>query len=215
MTGRRILAGSIEFCLLGLCCAITAAADEATEPPLEYTVKVGEKTVTISEGTPVRLEGTFTNPSVTITPKPFRVFSVQGVKFNYPKAFVFEADLSDPDAKFWTLSGNDVKISYDVLAGPLTARELADEMIAEFGRNKVKNVNQNAKLRLGKETLKGTSFVVEVVSTVFIMDVYHVQSEATTSRFLVIQDTLNEKGERTKEGQETLKEIKKSFVLER
>ena len=47
-------------------CAIDVAAafavDESAEPPLKYVVKVGGKTVTMSEGQPVRFEGSFTTP---------------------------------------------------------------------------------------------------------------------------------------------------------
>ena len=151
------LTALLPLVLIGCHSPTPAAADESAEPPLKYSVKVGERTVTISEGQTVQLDGTFSNPEITVTAQPYRVFPYQGLTFNYPRSFTFEADLDDRNAKIWTLSGNDFKIMYFVLNESVSTDDFANNMIDQFGRENAKVVNANTTITLGKQKLSGTS----------------------------------------------------------
>src|SRR5262245_43616031 len=105
----RILSLAVPLLCLG-CRMRTAAVDESQEPPLVCVVKLDDSSIELTEGETGQVNGTFTNPKLTVTPQPNRTFPYQGITFKYPRAFNFEADLSDPESKNWTLSGNDLKI---------------------------------------------------------------------------------------------------------
>jgi len=203
--------------LLSIACnsSTSDAADESVEPPLKYSVKVGGKIATISEGDTVQLDGTFTNPKITVTPHPHRVFPYQGITFKYPRSFMFEADLEDRNAKHWTLSGNDFKIMYFVLNASLSTADFANNMIDHFGRENAKVVNTNATIILGKQKLTGTSLRVTIATHEMVVDVYRIPSRGTRTKLLVFQDSLDDSGNRSKEGKQTLAEIETSFAAER
>lgn len=218
MIRRFMLAAS--FAIVSFACnsptpEIANGANEKVEPPLKFTVTVGGKSTTVSEGETVQLDGTFTNPKITVVPQPYRIFPYQGVTFNYPRSFTFEADLTDPDTKTWTLSGNDFVIMYFVSEGSLTADSLAKHMIEKFGRKNARIANANARVTLGKHTLNGTSLRVSIADHQMVMDIYSVPSRDGKARLLTFQDNVNDAGGHSEEGRRTLADLKKSFVIER
>ena len=181
---------------------------------MKYSVMVGEKSVMISEGQTVQLDGTFSNPKITVTPQPFRVFTHQGLSFEYPRAFTFEADLEDRNAKNWTLSGNDLKILYFVLEESLSTADFSNSMIIQFGRKNAKVVNANASIKLGKHTLAGTTLHATIITHSMVMDIYRIPSRDGVTKLLVFQDSLDGSGNRSKEGEQAIARIKSSFALE-
>lgn len=192
-----------------------AVFDESKEPPLEFVVNVGNKSVTINEGETAQLDGAFTNPKISITPQPHRVFPYQGITFRYPRSFTFEANLTDPDAKNWTLSGNDLTIMYFVLNTRLTTGDFGNNMIDQFGRKNCKVTDANGKITLGEQTLSGTTIQVNVATHKMVLDIYRVPSRGAVTKLLVFQDSLNDRGNRSNEGKQALKEIQSSFTIER
>ena len=200
---------------IGCGLATSDAADESAEPALKYTVKIGEKTVTVSEGETVQLDGTFNDPKIAVTPEPYRVFPYQGITFKYPRSFVFEAELDDQDSKMWTLSGNDFKIMYFVLNTSVSTADYANTMIDQFGRENAKVVNEKATISLGKQRLSGTSLHISIAAYEMVMDIYRIPSEGAETRLLVFQDSLDDSGKRSKEGEQTLELIRSSFALEK
>ncbi|MCU0962478.1 MAG: hypothetical protein MUF48_20475 [Pirellulaceae bacterium] len=189
--------------------------DESKEPPLEFAVIVDDKSVTINEGQTIQLDGTFTNPRISVTPQPYRVFPYQGITFKYPRSFTFEADLADPDAKHWTLTGNDLTIMFFVMNARLTTGEFANNMIDQFGRENCKVNDANAKITLGSQSLSGTSIQVTVATHKMVMDIYRIPSRGEVTKLLVFQDSLDDTGNRSKEGRQTLEDMKASFTVDR
>jgi len=182
---------------------------------LEFVVKVGDKSITITEGETTQLDGAFTNPMISIAPQLYRVFPYQGITFKYPRPFTFEADLADPDRKIWTLSGNDLKIMYFVLNARLTTGEFANNMIDQFGRENCKVTDANAKITLGKQTLSGTSIHVTLATHKMVMDIYQIPSRGAVTKLLVFQDSLDDTGNRSNEGRQTLKDMAASFTVDK
>lgn len=214
MTRICTLTALLTLLLVGCNSQKSGAADESVEPPMRYSIKVGEKAATLSESETIQLEGTFANPKITVTAQPHRVFPYQGVQFNYPRAFAFESDLEDQGAKSWTLSGSNFKIMYFVLNASVSTAEFANTMIDQFGRESARIVNANATITLGKEKLTGTSLQATIAKHKMVIDIYRVPSRGTKTKLLVFQDSLDDLGNRSKESQHTLAEIKSSFAVE-
>ena len=187
--------------------------DESKEPPLKYTLAIGAKSMTVLDGQSVTASGEFKDPAISITAQPTRVFPYGGLSFNYPHGFTFEADLSDPSNKIWTLSGNDFKIMYFAMEVDLTPAQYAAEIINQIGKERCRVSDPNAKMTLGKIELVGARIRMEVVAHPMTMDVYRVPRKGKNFGLLVFQDSVDDSGKHSQEGLDTLATLKSSFSL--
>jgi hypothetical protein len=205
----------LSFLCMGFDSSSVSGSDESKEPPQEFVVKIGDKSISITEGEIIKLDGTFSNPKITVAPQPYRVFSYQGIMFKYPRFFTFEADLADPNGKIWTLSGNDLVVMFFVLSGQLTTGEFANSMIDQFGQENCTATDADAKITLGKQILSGTTIQIDVAKHKMVMNIYRIPSDEAVTKLLVIQDNLDDSGNRSDEGKQILEILKSSFTIER
>lgn len=187
--------------------------DEQAEPLQRFTVVIGDRKITVAQGETIQLEGNFSNPQLKIVPHSHRTFQAQGVTFDYPTSFVFEADLTDPTAKSWIFSGNDFLIMYFALQGDVTPEAYVQDMIAEFGTDNAKVINPNATIKLGDHEISGQSMIVSVASHRMQMDVYRIPTPNGNTRLLVFQDSIDENNSRTNEGRSTLRTLQSTFQV--
>lgn len=190
-----------------------ALANESKEPPVKYVLKMGDQEIAIQEGKAVQLKGTFTDPEITLTAEPHRVFPYQGISFKYPRAFTFEADLGDETYKNWTLSGNDFKIMYFVMEDPLTPEAFSDNLVSEFGEENC-TVEKASPLPFGSKKLSGITLHASIVGNPIVMDIYAIPHSDRRTRLLVLQDNIDDVGERSAEGRSTLRLIEESSQLQ-
>jgi hypothetical protein len=176
-----------------------APVDETQEPPLKYELKLGDQTLSITEGATVEASGTFTNPKVTLTPEPHRTFPYGGLSFRYPRAFVFEADVSDPDVKTWTLSGNDLTILVFVFSDEVTTEAFAGGMAEQFGEENSRITSTDARIPVGEKVLRGTQMDVVLAGQQLQIDILHIPTKAEGTTLLVLQDSRGESGKPSKE----------------
>lgn len=203
----------LAFLALGSDLSFAAGDDESKEPPLVFVVEVGGKSITITEGQSSKLKGTFTDPNISVTPESYRVFPYHGINFKYPRSFVFEADIADPNRKTWHISGNDLKIMYMALNAKITTGEFASNMMEQIGRKNCKVTNADAKITLGKHTLSGTTIQITVAEHKMLTEIYQVPSQGTITKLLIFQDSLDDSGNRSNEGKQALKELEASFKM--
>lgn len=213
MTRFDGLAALSCFLCLALGTTLSFGEDESQEPPLTYEVKLDDQTVSYREGETAEIPGMFTNPKVTITPHPDRVFPYHEMRFKYPRVFGFEAALANPQSKHWTLSGNHVKIMIFVLPKGVTTARYAEILLGNFDRKKSRITNANAEITLGTETLKGTLMQIELGSSKLAMDTYQVPTNGPYTTLFVFQDNLDKDGNHSKEYREALAGMKTSFAL--
>jgi hypothetical protein len=190
------------------------AQDEAKEPPQKFTVNLGDQSVKVLEGESVKLTGSFTNPQLTIKPDPYRVFPYQGLRFQYPRSFSFEADLTGPGEKNWTLSGNDVRIMLFVFDERTTVAEFAEGVISELGKANCKIVDANAKLKLGTIEITGVKLHMTISTHGVTQDIYSIPTPRPKTRLLVFQDSPDENGNRSAEAKGVLETLNKSFQVD-
>ena len=188
--------------------------DESKEPPLEYLVKVGGKEFSVKEGESLKLDGEFKNPVINITPKPYREFDCQGVKFKYPQQFTFESSVDSPFSKSWTLSGNDLKIMFFAMQGDLSSKDFANTMIQQFGRNNAKISDTTTRMKLGNQTLNGATLKVTIASHNMSMDIMQIPANDGETKLIVFQDNVDAAGNKSNEGKQTMEVIKSSFNLD-
>lgn len=191
-----------------------SASDEAAEPPLLFDVKVGDTTVSLSEGEPGELSGTFEKASVELTIRPYREFHKAGVSFRYPRQYVYEADVADSSFKSWTVEGSNVVVMLFTIDGHFAAQDYVEGFIPQFGADNAQVTDRNATIRLGDSTLKGVRVRVDVGGTGLLQEAYEVPLDDGRGGLLVIQDSLTEADTHTDEYKQTRKLLQSSFRLE-
>ena len=180
-----------------------------------YTLKIGNKTISLQDGQTVRVEGFYQNPEITLIVEPYNLFSCDDVRFKYPREFIYEADLEQAYVKSWTLSGNDCKIIYFAFDVPIQIGDFLDGMFERYGRQNC-TVTDAAPLTLGQMILSGTAIHTTLAGVKIAIDVYQVPSSASGSsmKLLVIQDCIDSFGSRSTEGIHAIQLLEQSFHLE-
>ncbi len=201
--------------LLGLAGVLVStiglAEDESAEPSITYTLKINQETVSLTPGQSQEVKGAYVNPRITLDVAPSRRFPYAGLAFSYPAAYGFEADVSDPQSRIWTLDGNNVVIMVFAFAEEVTPESLARSTAESLGfeNPEVKPVN----ITLGGEKLTGSAirvvFGTEQISQQFI----GLPTDAGVSRVLVLQDSPQDSGEPSDEFQSTLELLQSSLTL--
>ena len=199
-------------CASALLLATTALANDATEPPLEFEVRIGDEKVSLVEGASSSVTGLFDKARVSVSVAPYRKFDKSGVFFAYPRHFVFEADLSSSEFKSWTVEGSNVVLTLFVVDGEYSASEYVEEMLDQFGDD-AELTNDRAAMKLGSRTFKGQIVNLNLGGQELIQAAYEVPLRGNRMALLVLQDSLTDTGEQSREWSSTLKLLSKSFAL--
>jgi hypothetical protein len=178
-----------------------------------YTLKIGDKIISLQEGETVRVEGIFQNPEVTLTVEPYNLFSAAGIRFKYPREFIVDADLEKKHVKSWTLSGNDFKILYFVFDVPVQIEDYLESMLARYGRQNC-TVTGAAPLTFGPVVLTGTTIKTTVTGIKMALHIYQLPSSGMPLKLLVLQDCLGSSGNPSTEAMYAIQLFEQSSSLE-
>ncbi len=185
-------------------------ADDTTEPPVTYTLEVNGQKYLLSADKTVILKGSFQNPKVTLRASSTRRFVHDGIAFDYPANFTFEADLSDPGIRTWTMSGNNVTLMLFDFDEPVKPTEL----IASTAESLKTNVDrmESTSLKLGTLNAKGQSALLKVGDVALSYTVLAMPAAAGKSRLLIVQDLPQDNGQPSNERTDILKMLGDSFT---
>ncbi|MBI3173128.1 MAG: hypothetical protein HYZ25_05375 [Chloroflexi bacterium] len=180
-----------------------------------YTLKIGNKTISIQDGETIRVEGFYQNPEITLIVEPYDLFSCDDVRFQYPREFIYEADLEQDHVKSWTLSGNDCKIMYFAFDVPIQVNDFLDSMLERYGRQNCM-VTDAVPLTLGQRIFTGTAIHTTLAGVKISVDIYQIPSSAsgTSMKLLVVQDCIDSFGSRSTEGTHAIQLLEQSFHLD-
>ena len=160
-------------------------AAENVEPPLNYTLKMGDQNVRRVPGTEVDIKGSFTNPKVTLIPDEHRTFTYGGVTFGYPSDFAFEADFGEKGLKTWSLDGNDSVIMLHCYeTEKVTPADMATSLKGVYGKS---TKSEPTSYTFNGKELTGVRIHATVAGSTFYQDVLALPSEKG-SRLLILQD---------------------------
>lgn len=186
-----------------------ATVDESREPPLGYVLEIGGERIPIEEGRAVRVEGTYTDPEVRLVADDFRTFPYGGISFRYPRTFLFEADLSNPEVKLWSIEGNSLTLMVYGFTAEVTAEDLIAGLAGEFGTDEPRA--EPARITLGGEALEGLRWRVEIANRRLVYDIFRLPVPAEGACFLVLLDLPDGDAERSDEAERVLPMIADSF----
>src|ERR1700729_1648265 len=101
------------------------------EPKNNFEVLVNGKKYIVPEGEQLKLEGTISNPTISIKESDRKKFESAGIAFEYPKHLSFEFEKSE-GYKNWTLTGNDFVVMLFEIDGKTALASIVEEMVKKF-----------------------------------------------------------------------------------
>lgn len=180
------------------------------EPKATFEVKINGKKYLVKENEELKLDTTFSKPSISIKLSEYRTFINDAVSFQYPRylSFAYEAE---EGYKNWTLNGNDVVILIFEIDGYISTESFIEEMCSKFGAEncKIEGVTK----KLGTKNFETKQLKVAIAGQNLNYDFYAVNLDDEKSRFIVFQDLLQEDGNGTKEFAEIYKIITSSIIF--
>jgi len=185
-------------------------ANESTEPNLNYTLKIGDRSYAVVEGEAFKVDPISDKLEARLVADVHRIFSHQNFSFRYPRYFTFEADLSDPKDKSWTLSGNDCKIMILTFRGTLTPKQFAANLAQTFGEKNT--TTTDAKVKLGKTTYDSAFVDTTVAGNRMMMEILPTTPPKGWTKLFVIQDSVSDAGAHSKEYRELMEMLRGSFA---
>jgi hypothetical protein len=194
-------------CVLAACCT----ADDSAEPPIVYTLEVDGRPVTLQPDTPFQLEGSFEDPTLTLRGAQTRTLQADGITFNYPAYFTFEADISDPEVKTWTASGNDVTVMLFSFSAEVDARALAESTAEALQARDIQV--EPVKVKLGEQDREGVKATMPLLDQTVIQRVLTLPPSSKGSRLLVLQEVRGQGAGEAAELGATLKVIAASLKV--
>lgn len=189
------------------------AQNDGAEPPQEFYLEIGDQQIPIAPGQPFKLPGSG-ETTITLRLKPYRTFRLGGVEFQYPREFVFEADIEDPTSAHWTLSGKDTTLIIFRAPPELDPQGFLEElqltMTEQYGEPNVRTSNTSIKLK--NQTLRGTRLDVRIAGSRLYQDLYALQGRDFTYA-LILQQSPDDLGRPTAESQQALRRFRETFRL--
>lgn len=186
-------------------------ADDSAEPPIVYTLEINDQTVTLQPDTPLEVEGSFENPTLTLRVAQTRTLQAGGITFNYPAYFTFEADTSDPDVQTWTASGNDVTLMLFSFAEQVDARALAESTARALQAQDVKV--EPTSVKLGQDERPGVKATMALLEKTVVQQVLTLPPTAEGSRLLVLQEVRKQGADEAAELGAALKVVASSLKI--
>lgn len=194
---------------IGLAVLGHAPLDESAEPPLQYTLTIGEVKQAITLGEPAELRGDFNNPVVTLTASPTRTFPYNGLSFKYPAHFTWEADVSNPLSRTWTMEHQDGSVMVVGTLFEISPQKFAEGVAGNLGARDPK-IGKIADTFGGIE-LQGVRLEADIARLHHVTEVFRIPTRLG-GRLLVIQSFL-EDGEPGPRSAELAKLIRESFAI--
>lgn len=181
--------------------------DETIEPPRDYILSIDGDSFVVRPGVELKIERDFKQPTVRLDVGPVRHFSYGGLMFDYPAAFVWEADAYDAAMKTWTLDGADISMMIFRTTFDFGADEFADSLEVEFDEIEREEITR----KIGAFELMGTQVTTEIAGSVLIYEVLEAPVELGGALLVIMDST--DGGGHTSEYLQAIALLKKSFRL--
>jgi hypothetical protein len=180
---------------------------QTSEPPQKFSLEVDGAPREIRPGEVIEIEATGT-VKLKLSVAPHRLFEYGGVRFEYPSAFGFEAEIDEASAS-WTLDGNSVVLI--LLEIPETEMS-HEEMAQSIAENYEDPAIESCAFEFGETRCDGTRITAELAAQRMSQEVYAIPSENGV-RFLIVQDSLDEAGGHSAEHAQTTRILGETFRI--
>jgi hypothetical protein len=184
-----------------------APQDEAVEPRRDYILSMNGDSFVIRPGVELKIDRDFKQPTVRLDVGPIRHFSYGGMAFEYPAAFVWEADVFDASMKTWTMDGADISMMVFRTSFGFSAEEFADSLEEEFPDLEREEISRS----LGSFQLSGTQLTTQIASSTLIYEVLEAPVKVGGALIVIMDAT--DGGAHTSEHGEAMALLEQTFRL--
>ena len=184
-----------------------APADESAEPHRDYILSIDGDSFVVRPGVELKINREFKSPTVQLDVGPVRHFAYGDLAFDYPAAFVWEADAFDPSMRIWTMDGADISMMVFRTSFGFSADEFADSLETEFEDLERERISHS----FGSSELSGTQVTTEIAGSILVYEILEAPVEVGGA-LLVIMDATDD-GLHTSEYGEAMTLLKQSFRL--
>ena len=184
---------------------------QTKEPPQTFKLLVNGQAHEIEARKALQLELTGST-KIELIPNPNRKFKYGGLEITYPNSYAFEAEL-DADTYNWNLDGSNVVIMVFAFPDETLGHKLfAESICTNFEKSEYKAILNTFGTGDQATTLKGTLINATIASQKLTQEVFEIPTDAGT-RFLIVQDSLNDFGKHTQECRNTMTLLRRDFKI--
>lgn len=203
----------VVLLFMGNVCVINALAettDESAEPQAHYELLINGEAHTIFPDKPITLEQSLEKPVVELRIMPFREFAYSSVSFKYPQYFAFDAELSDPSVKLWTLTGRETVIMVQKFSEPMNHSTMAAMIQPNYG-DEISRIFPG-EIELMNEKFEGSVIAAAFGGMALTQEIFSFDTDDGPV-LIVIQNKVDQKGAKGQEGEEIRKLLKETFTI--
>lgn len=162
-----------------------AKPDYTKKPPAVFVLTINGKEYTLGEGQPLKIDGNFQSPVVSVKMAPYRKFDNGTVSFNYKSSSNYKYAESAGN-KTWTfedgncvifLLGFDMALKLEDVIGPVTA---------QFGKDNCKT--EPVTKKLGGKMLMGTQINVNLAGQSLVQEYYQIVATGSKTYIIAFQN---------------------------
>ena len=130
-------------------------------PPLEIELMVGGESVSLVEGEPTRLSRAVgVDEAMSFCVRPVKRLAKAGVSFESPSRFVYEADVTDPEDRSWTVEDSSVVLTLTRLQSALTPADTVATVEEQLAGSR--ELPEPPTIRLGGHEVRGAGVLFEL-----------------------------------------------------
>jgi len=196
---------------------LAAEPEGAKEPPLNFVLKIGEREYKMEEGKAVELDAVKDKSKAKIVVGKSRTFPYAGIEFEYPSYFSYEAEVTDPDAKNWSLDGIDLLVMFfdaeTDIGVNVFANLVATGMAKELGipENNIELKEHDLAVTLAGEKIAAKKLTTSLGNLHVAFNVIPLKAKKGRIKLLLITDMQDAENTDTKELKEFMKLLQTSF----
>jgi len=184
------------------------------EPPLRFTLEVGDEEVSILAGRSFELTIDGDTRAAILRLRPTRVFRLPELEFEYLNYMAFEADLESDTVDIWTLDGNACVVTlmrYDEGTDAEDLRTRVIDSTLEMVSNGEADPEE-VEIELDGEMWPG-ELVTVTIGEVSMDYFFYSHAMSTGTYLLTVLDSLTDDDERTEETAESLRLLESTFRI--
>ncbi|MEM6717931.1 MAG: hypothetical protein AAF611_01315 [Bacteroidota bacterium] len=182
-------------------------ANDTKAPKTNFVVTINGRDYKVSEGEKIQKDGN----TISVKVSEFKTFDNGSISYEYPTHFGFEYE-SSFGYKNWTFDGNNfVIMNFEIVAGTLDL--FVDEIVGRFGKSNC--TIKRTSMKLGSRTLKGKRINVELMGEKLTLDMLEIKMGDGKTRIIAFQDSLNEYGTPTEEGEKAIDKINETITYKK
>ncbi|PKL41983.1 MAG: hypothetical protein CVV41_16155 [Candidatus Riflebacteria bacterium HGW-Riflebacteria-1] len=186
--------------------------DETVEPSDSYHLSINNQKVPVFTDQDVELPADAANAKVRLVVAPEKQFTYGGVSLGYPRYFTFESDLSEPEVKLWSLSGNKAVLMIQRYPVEMNHRTMAEQLLPSFGEGN--STLGECEITLNNVKTAGSLVVTTIGEGTIAQEIYSFEMKAG-SLLLILQDTLEPAGKNSGEFTAFRDQLSKTFKITR